>query len=281
MPTQPGPRIEVGPIAIGGGAPLACILGPCVIESEGQAVDLARGILAVAAAMRIPWIFKGSFDKANRSAAGAARGVGIEAGLRILARVRDELGVPVTTDVHAVDQVARVAAVVDLLQVPAFLCRQTDLLIACAASGKPVNVKRGQFVAPADADGILSKLAGAPAMLTERGTTFGHGDLVDFRGLEQMRSMGVPVCFDATHSAQRPGGARDGGPATGGSRAHIPALARAAVAVGVDAIFAEVHEVPERAVSDAATQWPLSQLDGLLRPLLAIDAARRAYPANP
>lgn len=212
------------------------------------------------------YIFKASFDKANRTSVGSVRGSGIERGLEILSEVKSRFGVPVTTDVHLPEQAAEAAAVVDLIQIPAFLCRQTDLLEAAASTGKPVNVKKGQFLSPWDAKNIVEKLEeyeAAGIMLAERGTTFGYNNLiVDFPGLETMRSFGVPVCFDATHSAQRPGGL---GVATGGARESIPAMVRAACAVGIDALFLEVHPDPAKALSDAATQWPLAQAADLLR----------------
>lgn len=220
------------------------------------------------------YVFKASFDKANRTSASSERGAGIEAGLSILADVKEQFGVPVTTDVHLPDQCTVAASVVDILQIPAFLCRQSDLLEAAALTGKPVNVKKGQFLAPWDAKNIVEKLEGYAAkgiMLTERGTSFGYNTLVvDMPGLETMRSFGHPVCFDATHSAQRPGGA---GTSTGGVRESIPAMARAAVAVGIDALFVEIHPDPAHALSDAATQWPLDRARELLSSLAQVRAA--------
>lgn len=215
--------------------------------------------------MGLGYIFKASFDKANRTSVGSERGAGIQAGLDILRRVKTQFEVPVTTDIHLPEQAAIVAPVVDLIQIPAFLCRQSDILQAAAETGRPVNVKKGQFLAPWDARNIVDKLRSFDAngvMLTERGTTFGYNNLiVDFPGLEIMRSFGVPTCFDATHSAQRPGGL---GASTGGARESIPAMVRAACAVGIDALFLEVHPDPERALSDAATQWPLEKAADLL-----------------
>lgn len=232
---------------------------------------MASTVSALAEKYGYPYIFKASFDKANRTSANSERGSGIEEGLAILARVKSELGLPVTTDIHLPEQAAIAASVVDILQIPAFLCRQSDLLEAAAATGKPVNVKKGQFLAPWDTRNIVEKLRAFDAdgiMLTERGTSFGYNTLVvDMPGLETMRSYGVPVCFDATHSAQRPGGA---GETTGGVRESIPAMARAAVAVGIDALFLETHPDPEHALSDAATQWPLDRLEGLLESLARI-----------
>jgi 2-dehydro-3-deoxyphosphooctonate aldolase (KDO 8-P synthase) len=231
----------------------------------------------MAAVFGLPFIFKASFDKANRTSSASARGAGMEEGLETLALIRDRFGVPVTTDIHLPEQAAIAAQVVDLLQIPAFLCRQSDLLEAAAQTGKPVNVKKGQFLAPGDTGNIVAKLSHAKAsgiMLTERGTSFGYNTLiVDMPGLEVMQGFGVPVCFDATHSAQRPGAA---GTYTGGVRESIPAMVRAAVAVGIDALFLETHPDPERALSDAATQWPLHHLSELLEPAVRIHEARRA-----
>jgi 2-dehydro-3-deoxyphosphooctonate aldolase (KDO 8-P synthase) len=252
-------QVSVGEVVVGDGRPLALIGGPCVIEDEAMTHRIATRLHAICAAAGVPLIFKASFDKANRTSASSFRGPGLREGLRILADVRRDVGIPVTTDVHEVWQAEEVGAVVDLVQVPAFLCRQTDLLVACGATGKPVNVKKGQFVAPRDMAHAVEKVGG-PVILTERGTTFGYGDLVvDFRGIAQMRALGVPVCFDATHSAQKPGGG-----VTGGGREHVPALARAAVAVGVDLVFAEIHEDPANAKSDAATQLPIDEVAGLI-----------------
>jgi 2-dehydro-3-deoxyphosphooctonate aldolase (KDO 8-P synthase) len=229
---------------------------------------------AACSARGFGYVFKASFDKANRTSIDTARGSGIDAGLEILASVSTTHHLPVTTDIHLPEQAACVAEVVDLLQIPAFLCRQTDILEAAARTGRPVNVKKGQFLAPWDAKNIVDKLRtfdAAGIMLTERGTTFGYNTLiVDMPGLETMRSFGVPVCFDATHSAQRPGGA---GTSTGGARETIPALVRAAVAVGIDALFLEVHPDPANALSDAATQWPLDQVEKLLDQVAALRAA--------
>lgn len=263
--------MRVGPYSIGQG-PLIFILGPCVIESSDRARAIAHGIGEICGRLGVPWMFKASFDKANRSSKSSFRGAGLSAGLKVLARVREEVGVPVTTDVHLPEQAAPVAEVVDLLQVPAFLCRQTDLLEACAGTGRPVNVKKGQFMAPADMAGVIGKLRPGLCMLTERGTTFGYNNLVvDYRGLAIMRDLGVPVCFDATHSVQMPGG----GPTSGGDRRWVPPLARAAVAVGVDALFAEVHDNPEEALSDGPNMVRLSDLERLLRDILAVDAVVR------
>ena len=260
----------VAPVQIGAGS-LVLIAGPCGLESVQLAMDVAGGLQQVAQRLGISWIFKSSFDKANRTAAHGWRGPGMEQGLSILAAVRQSFAVPVTTDVHAVHQVSPVGAVVDMLQIPAFLCRQTDLLVACGRSDKPVNAKRGQFLAPRALAGVVEKIGG-PVMLTERGTTFGHGDLVaDFRVLRWMRQTGVPVCFDATHSVQQPGATR-----TGARREMVAPLARAAAAVGIDALFVETHPDPERARSDAAAQVRLGLLYELLAPVVEIHVLMRA-----
>lgn len=253
-------------------APLVIIAGPCVIEEPDRLLRIAQGIQAAAAAAGCGFIFKASFDKANRTSVDSYRGPGLDEGLALLADVRSQLGVPVTTDVHLPDQAAAVAQAVDLLQVPAFLCRQTDLLLACAATGAPVNVKKGQFLAPGDMRHVADKLDQGGAggvMLTERGVSFGYNTLVvDMAGLPAMRALGRPVCFDATHAVQRPG-ALDG--RSGGDRRLVPYLARAAVAAGVDAVFMEVHDQPEQARSDGPNMVRLSELPRLLAELVAID----------
>jgi 2-dehydro-3-deoxyphosphooctonate aldolase (KDO 8-P synthase) len=255
---------NVGPVEIGGDR-LTIIAGPCLAESLELCQDIAEQMARHCEDLGFNYIFKASVDKANRSSGSAKRGLGFEVGLETLDQIKSQFDVPVTTDIHTAEQAEVVAQHVDLLQIPAFLCRQTDLLLAAAATGKPVNVKKGQFLAPWDTKNIVDKLTAAGAngqMLTERGTSFGYNTLiVDMPGLEVMRSFGVPVCFDATHSAQRPGAA---GTSTGGVRESIPAMTRAAVAVGIDALFLEVHPDPENAWSDAATQWPLDQARELL-----------------
>ena len=257
-----------------GGPRLAVIAGPCLAESDDLCLRVAEHMADVCARLDIGYVFKASFDKANRTSVGSERGAGLDAGLETLRKVKDRLRLPVTTDVHLPEQAARVAEVADILQVPAFLCRQSDLLQACAATGRPVNVKKGQFLASWDAKNIVAKLEAFGAggiMLTERGTSFGYNALVvDMPGLETMRGFGRPICFDATHSAQRPGGE---GTSTGGARETIPAMVRAACAVGIDALFLEVHPDPARAMSDAATQWPLDQAEALLRKAVEIRAA--------
>lgn len=252
------------------------IAGPCALESAEIAMQTAAALKEMCAARNISFIFKASFDKANRTAADAPRGAGMEAGLEILAAVRRKLSVPVLTDVHLPQQAVAVAEVADVLQIPAFLCRQTDLIEACAKTGKPLNIKKGQFLAPEDMLHAAAKARAAGArqvLLCERGACFGYRNLVaDMRSLVVMRKAKCPVVFDATHSAQLPGA--DGGQ-SGGMREMIPPLARAAAAVGIDGLFIETHPSPADAVSDSATQWPLAQMAALLDSVLAIDAARR------
>ncbi len=274
--------VVVGPVTIGGGHPLVLIGGPCAIESEKHALLTAERLAAIAAEHRTPFIYKSSYDKANRSSIASYRGPGLVEGLRILRRVKEAVGVPVLSDVHQVEEVAPAAEVLDVLQIPAFLCRQTDLIVAAARTGKPVNVKKGQFLAPDDMRNVVEKVraAGNPdVLLTERGTTFGYHNLVvDMRGLVQMRALGCPVVFDATHSVQLPGAA---GHRSGGERRYVPALARAAVAVGVDALFMEMHEDPDRTLedgrplSDGPNMLRIDDLGELLDRIQAIDAVVR------
>ena len=263
-------------IRIGGGAPLALMAGPCVIESLEHCLLVGEAARRVCESLGIPFIFKASFDKANRSSFESFRGPGLEEGLKILARVRSRLGVPVLSDIHEPSQAAAAGQVLDVIQIPAFLCRQTDLLVAAARTGRPVNIKKGQFVAPEQMRLAVDKVrqAGNPqVMVTERGTFFGYGRLVnDFAGLSLMRQF-APVIFDATHSCQLPGG---GGSVTGGQREMVPVLARAAAAVGVDALFMEVHDRPDQAKSDAATVWPVDRLRGVLEACLKAAEAARA-----
>ncbi|MCS7064764.1 MAG: 3-deoxy-8-phosphooctulonate synthase [Fimbriimonadales bacterium] len=264
--------VQVGSVRVGDGQ-LVLIAGPCVIESLELCQQVAGTLRELCARLGMPYIFKASFDKANRTSHQSFRGSGLERGLEVLAHIRHEFDLPITTDIHESWQAEPVAQVVDLLQIPAFLCRQTDLLHAAAQTGKPINVKKGQFLAPWDAGNIVAKLqafGAAGILLTERGTCFGYNTLiVDMAGLPLLRQFGVPVVFDATHSVQRPGGA---GQQSGGDRRAIAPLARAAVAVGIDALFMEVHPDPERALSDPATQYPLDQIEPLLRTLLALHA---------
>jgi 2-dehydro-3-deoxyphosphooctonate aldolase (KDO 8-P synthase) len=245
-----------------------------VLESEEGATRIAEGIAEVCGRLGVTWVFKASFDKANRSSAGSFRGPGIHEGLAMLGMIGARVGAPTTTDIHLPEQAALAAEVVDLLQIPAFLCRQTDLLEAAAATGKPVNVKKGQFVSPSDMANVLGKLRPGLTMLTERGASFGYNNLVvDYRSLPTMRALGVPVCFDATHAVQMPGGAT-----TGGDRRWVPPLARAAAAVGIDALFCEVHDQPEKALSDGPNMIRLEDLEALLRDVLAVRAAVGAPP---
>lgn len=264
---------SVGSVTVGG-PNLVVIAGPCMAESKDLCFQVAETMKSACARVGVDYVFKASYDKANRSSSTSQRGLGMDGGLEILRDVKQEFGLPTTTDIHLPEEAAIAADTVDLLQIPAFLCRQADLLKAAAETGRPVNVKKGQFLAPWDTKNIVANLTDYGAegiMLTERGTTFGYNTLiVDMPGLETMRSFGRPVCFDATHSAQRPGA---GGTVTGGVRESIPAMARAAVAVGIDALFLEVHPDPANALSDAATQWPLDKAEDLLRQIVAIRSA--------
>lgn len=254
--------------------PLFLIAGPCVIESQQMAIDTAGQLKEIAAALNIPFIYKSSYDKANRSSNKTFRGFGMEQGLKILDEVRHQIGVPILTDVHTEDQVPHVAAVVDVLQTPAFLCRQTDFIMACAKSGKPVNIKKGQFMAPGDMKNVVEKAKEANGgadniMVCERGVSFGYNTLVsDMRGLAIMRNTNCPVVFDATHSVQQPGGQGD---KSGGQREHVPVLARAAVASGIAGIFMETHPDPAQALSDGPNAWPLHKMRDLLEVLVDLD----------
>jgi 2-dehydro-3-deoxyphosphooctonate aldolase (KDO 8-P synthase) len=265
---------RVGQHVVGDGHKLLWIAGPCVIESKEHALRHAEKLAAVAEQAGVALCYKSSYDKANRSSGKSYRGLGMHKGLEILASVRTHFGMPVLTDFHSAEEAKEAGAVVDVLQVPAFLCRQTDLLLAAAASGKAVNVKKGQFLAPWDMKNVVEKLHEGGCknlLLTERGVTFGYGALVvDFRSLPIMRALGHPVCFDATHSVQRPGGLGD---RSGGDRREVPALARAAIAVGVDALFTEVHEDPDHAPSDGPNMLTLESTPALLASLQAIRKA--------
>lgn len=269
--------VEIENVSIGGRGPLALIAGPCMLESRQLAYDVAGEVKSICEDLGIPFIFKASYDKANRLSVTSPRGPGMEDGLQVLADIKRDLGLPVLTDVHEVCQVEDTAKVVDVLQIPAFLCRQTDLVLAAAATGKAVNIKKGQFLSPYDMGNIVKKAASTgneKILLTERGASFGYGNLiVDMRSFPIMRESGYPIIFDATHSVQRPGGL---GNATGGDREFVPHLVRAACAVGVDALFIEVHPNPEKALSDAATMVPLHELRSLLDNALNIHNALRA-----
>jgi 2-dehydro-3-deoxyphosphooctonate aldolase (KDO 8-P synthase) len=266
-------------VAVGDGQPLLLIGGPCVVESEEFTVRMAEEIARACERLKISFVFKSSFDKANRTSINSFRGSAMEEGLRILRRVKERVGVPVLTDIHESYQAEPVAEVADVLQIPAFLCRQTDLLTAAARTGRCVNVKKGQFVAPWEMRHVVAKLEAGGArniLLTERGSSFGYNTLVvDFRSLPQMRALGRPVVFDATHSVQMPGGAGD---RSGGQREFVPYLARAAAAVGCDALFMEIHEDPDRAPSDGPNMLPLAQLEGVLGEVLAVRAALTRPP---
>ena len=265
--------VSVSSVMLGAGAPLAFIAGPCVIESREHTIAIAVALAAISAELKLPLIFKASFDKANRTSVHNYRGPGLEQGLAILAAVKAETGLPIVTDIHEPAQAAPAAEVVDMLQIPAFLCRQTDLLIAAGKTGKPVNIKKGQFVAPLDMSQAVAKVRSAGnemIVLTERGTSFGYNNLVvDMRALALMRSLGVPVIFDATHSVQLPGGK---GTSSDGQREFVPLLSRAAVGAGVDGVFMEVHPCPAEALCDGPNSWPLDRFAELAGILNRIDA---------
>ena len=277
---KPGPgqhsTVEIGPVSVGGNAPLAVIAGPCVIESRDSALRHAEKLLALGEEIGISLIYKSSYDKANRTSRGSFRGAGRDEGLAILDEVRRVTGLPILTDVHEKDDVTAVAEVVDVLQTPAFLCRQTDFIVAVANSQKPVNLKKGQFLSPWEMAHVFEKARATGnenLLVTERGASFGYQNLVsDMRSLVVLGEIGCPVVFDATHSVQLPGAT---GTATGGQREFVPALSRAAAAVGIDALFCEVHEDPSQALSDGTTCWPLAEFGALLRSIQAIDRARR------
>jgi len=271
---SPTKRVLVGDVAFGAGGPLALIAGPCVLEGEQHALRHAESIAKVCRELAVPLVFKSSFDKANRTSGNSFRGLGVDAGLAILAKVRTAVGVPVLTDVHTEEQARGAGEVVDCLQIPAFLCRQTDLLLAAAGTGKAVNVKKGQFLAPEDVGNVVHKVRSVGnenVLITERGASFGyHALVVDFAGFPTMRAFGAPLVFDATHSVQRPGGA---GTSTSGDRSKVPYLARAAVACGVDGLFLEVHEDPDRAPSDGPNMIPLDQFATMIDRVLKVRAA--------
>jgi 2-dehydro-3-deoxyphosphooctonate aldolase (KDO 8-P synthase) len=265
--------------AVGNREPLFLIAGPCVIESEEMVMQVAQTLRDLTDQLKVPYIFKASFDKANRTSASARRGPGLAEGLRILHKVKESVGVPVLTDVHENTPVDEVAEVVDVLQTPAFLVRQTDFIQRVARAGKPVNIKKGQFLAPWDMTPVVEKcraVGNEEIMICERGTSFGYNTLIsDMRGLALMRKTGCPVVFDATHSVQQPGGQ---GTSSGGQRSMIPTLARSAVAAGVAGLFMEIHPDPDKAWSDGPNQWPLSRAEELLAPLLDIDRVVKAQP---
>jgi 2-dehydro-3-deoxyphosphooctonate aldolase (KDO 8-P synthase) len=268
----PRPVAAVGSVRFGNHLPLAVIAGPCVLESRDHALDMAGALREIAGRLGIGLVYKTSFDKANRTSAAGVRGVGLDGALAVFEEIRAKVGLPVLTDVHESGQCAEVGAVVDVLQIPAFLCRQTDLLVAAARTGRVVNVKKGQFLAPWDMTHVVAKITGAGnpnVMVTERGASFGYNTLVsDMRALPVLAQTGAPVIFDATHSVQQPGGQ---GASSGGQREFVPVLARAAVAVGVAGVFIETHQDPDRAPSDGPNMVPLSELEALLRRLMAFD----------
>jgi 2-dehydro-3-deoxyphosphooctonate aldolase (KDO 8-P synthase) len=275
MTAQPNQIVEVGDgakVRFGNALPIAIIAGPCAMESRDHALEMAHALREIGDRLGIGLVYKSSFDKANRTSAGSARGIGVDAALPIFAEVKERFGLPVLTDVHEAQQCARVAEVVDILQIPAFLCRQTDLLVAAAETGRVVNVKKGQFLAPWDMSNVVAKVVGAGnanVMLTERGASFGYNTLVsDMRALPIMAATGAPVIFDATHSVQQPGGQ---GATSGGQREFVPVLARAAVAVGVAGLFIETHPDPDRAPSDGPNMVPLRDFEKLLRNLMDFD----------
>ena len=269
-------KVSVGEVNFGNALPLSLIAGPCALESRDHAIEMASALREITARVGIGLIYKTSFDKANRTSASSARGIGIDEGLPILAQVREQIGVPVLTDVHESGQCERVGEVVDVLQIPAFLCRQTDLLVAAAQTGRVVNVKKGQFLAPWDMKAVIEKVAaagGRNVLVTERGSCFGYNMLVsDMRALPILGQLRVPVIFDATHSVQLPGGR---GTASGGEREMVPVLARAAVAVGVAGVFVETHQDPDNAPSDGPNMVKLHELEAFLREWVALDALRK------
>jgi len=273
MRVRPNPVVAVAKVRFGNALPLALIAGPCVLESRAHAFEMASALKDIAARRGVGFVYKTSFDKANRTSRNSARGVGLDKALSIFAELREKLGVPLLTDVHEPGQCAAVAEVVDVLQIPAFLCRQTDLLVAAAKTGRAINVKKGQFLAPWDMANVVEKITGAGnrnVLVTERGVSFGYNTLVsDMRALPVLAKIGAPVIFDATHSVQQPGGQ---GATSGGERAFVPALARAAVAVGVAGIFIETHQDPDKAPSDGPNMIPLKDMEPLLERLMEFDA---------
>jgi 2-dehydro-3-deoxyphosphooctonate aldolase (KDO 8-P synthase) len=279
---KPNSTVTIGKARFGNALPLALIAGPCVLESRTHAFDMAGALKEIAARRGIGFVYKTSFDKANRTSAKNARGLGLDKALTIFAELRDKLGVPVLTDVHEPDQCAPLSQVVDVLQIPAFLCRQTDLLIAAAKTGRAVNVKKGQFLAPWDMANVVDKITGAGnanVLVTERGVSFGYNTLVsDMRALPLLARTGAPVIFDATHSVQQPGGK---GTSSGGEREFVPVLARAAVAVGVAGLFIETHQDPDRAPSDGPNMMPLKEMEPLLERLIEFDALAKADAERP
>jgi 2-dehydro-3-deoxyphosphooctonate aldolase (KDO 8-P synthase) len=277
MTAKPNLVVAVGKVRFGNELPLALIAGPCALESRGHAFDMAGALKELTAKLGVGFVYKTSFDKANRTSVNSARGLGLDKALKIFSELREKLGIAVLTDVHEPEQCAAIAEVVDILQIPAFLCRQTDLLIAAAKTGRVVNVKKGQFLAPWDMVNVVAKITGAGnrnVLVTERGVSFGYNTLVsDMRALPQLAQTGAPVIFDATHSVQQPGGQ---GTSSGGEREYVPVLARAAVAVGIAGLFIETHENPDQAPSDGPNMIPLKSLAPLLERLMQFDALAKS-----
>ncbi len=277
---KPNARVAIGTLEVANAAPIVVFAGPCQMESRAHALEMAGALKEAATRLGLGLIYKSSFDKANRTSLAGKRGIGLDAALSVFAEIRETLGLPVVTDVHEKEQCALLAPVVDVLQIPAFLCRQTDLLVAAARTGRVVKVKKGQFLAPWDMRNVVAKIVGSGnpnVLLTERGTSFGYNTLVvDMRALPQMAETGAPVIFDATHAVQQPGGL---GGSSGGDRRYVPVLARAAVAVGVAGLFIETHEAPDGAPSDGPNMLPLKDFEPLMRELMALDALAKARAA--
>ncbi|HSR80312.1 MAG TPA: 3-deoxy-8-phosphooctulonate synthase [Hyphomicrobiaceae bacterium] len=277
LPSKPNAAVTIRDVTFANDRPLAVFAGPCQMESRTHALEMATALKEIAGRLGLGLVYKTSFDKANRTSLHAKRGLGLDAALGVFAEIRERVGLAVVTDVHEAQQCARLAEVVDVLQIPAFLCRQTDLLVAAATTGRAVKVKKGQFLAPWDMANVVAKITGsgnANVLVTERGASFGYNTLVvDMRSLAIMAELGCPVIFDATHAVQQPGGR---GTASGGERRFVPVLARAAVAVGVAGVFIETHQDPDRAPSDGANMVPLKQFEGLMRDLMAIDALAKS-----
>ena len=280
-PMTPDTTVTIGSVAFGNHLPIAIFAGPCQMESRAHALEMATALKEIALRLGIGFVYKTSFDKANRTSIAGQRGIGLEAAIPVFAEIRESLGVPIVTDVHEIGQCAAVAPVVDVLQIPAFLCRQTDLLIAAAKTGKVIKIKKGQFLAPWDMKNAVAKVVesgNSRVLLTERGASFGYNTLVtDMRALPIMAETGCPVIFDATHSVQQPGGQ---GTSSGGDRRFVPVLARAAVAVGVAGVFIETHENPDRAPSDGPNMVPLHQVEALMAELIAIDGVVKGLQSN-
>ena len=274
---SPNSNVKVGNVAFDNAAPFSLIAGPCQMESRGHAFDMAGRLKEICSAAGIGLVYKSSYDKANRTSLSGTRGIGLDAAISVFDDLRQELDLPVLTDVHTEEQVNLIAPHVDILQIPAFLCRQTDLLVAAAKTGNVINIKKGQFLAPWDMKNVLAKVTesgNSNVLLTDRGTSFGYNTLVtDFRGLPTMAAMGAPVVFDATHSVQQPGGL---GGASGGQREFVPVLARAAVAVGIAGLFVETHQDPDNAPSDGPNMVPLDEMPALIDRLMALDAVAKA-----